>query len=160
MISRWIDNVPLQAPNDRVGSTSWNATPSDRLPIIVCGYGAETVDPLKQHLDGDAVRELSPNGEIMRYNLQTEKGNSGSPVFYLFGYEDDERRMSVQDYSLVGAHSASHDAQYNQACALTSAKIEWIVAAAWCPWRRRWRAPRAYAPPVGRSTPRHRPSQR
>ena len=99
---------------------------SQPSPIIVCGYGAETVDPLKQHLDGDAVRELSPNGEIMRYNLQTEKGNSGSPVFYLFGYEDDERRMSVQDYSLVGAHSASHDAQYNQACALTSAKIEWI----------------------------------
>jgi N-acetyl-anhydromuramyl-L-alanine amidase AmpD/V8-like Glu-specific endopeptidase len=99
---------------------------SQPSPIIVCGYGAETVDPLKQHLDGDAVRELSPSGEIMRYNLQTEKGNSGSPVFYLFGYEDHERRMSVQDYSLVAVHSASHDVQYNQACALSSSKIEWI----------------------------------
>ncbi|MFM0631241.1 N-acetylmuramoyl-L-alanine amidase [Paraburkholderia xenovorans] len=94
--------------------------------VIVCGYGAETVDPFVQHLDGDAVRELSANGEVMRYNLQTEKGNSGSPVFQLWGYEDEARQMSVQDIRLVAVHSASYDATVNQACRLTANKIAWI----------------------------------
>lgn len=99
---------------------------SQASPIIVCGYGAETVDPFKQHLDGDHIREVSSNGHVIRYNLQTEKGNSGSPVFYVDVYEDDVRRQSVQEWKLVGVHSAGHDNIVNQACALTQAKINWI----------------------------------
>ena len=99
---------------------------SQASPIIVCGYGAETVDPFKQHLDGDHVRELSSNGEIIRYNLQTERGNSGSPVFYVHGHEDEQARQSTMDWMLVGVHVAGHDNVVNQACALTEAKIAWI----------------------------------
>jgi hypothetical protein len=49
-----IDNVPLEAPNGQ-----WfrflNATPSDRMPIVVCGYAKRsvTVPQLTQAIDGD-----------------------------------------------------------------------------------------------------------
>jgi hypothetical protein len=60
-----IDGVPLAAPNSR-----WfgflNATPSDRLPIVVCGYSAasnavpeltQAIDRDKQHLHGGYAPE-------------------------------------------------------------------------------------------------------
>jgi V8-like Glu-specific endopeptidase len=98
-------------------------------PVIVCGYAAETVDQDKQHLDGDAVVGLSDNMERLQYNIQTEPGNSGSPVFYVWGYEDDERQMSVQDIRIIAVHISAYDNQLNQACRLTDEKIAWIWSA-------------------------------
>jgi V8-like Glu-specific endopeptidase len=94
--------------------------------IIVCGYAAATVDQDKQHLDGDAITGLSSNGERAQYNIQTEPGNSGSPVFYVWGYEDTQRQMSVQDIRIVGVHISGYSNTLNQACRLTQQKIAWI----------------------------------
>lgn len=99
---------------------------SQPSPIIVCGYAAGTVDPFKQHLDGDMIRDLSTNMHVLRYNLQTEGGTSGSPVFYVDVYDDAERQQCVQEWKLVGVHSDRHDGVLNQGCALTPAKIDWI----------------------------------
>ncbi|HEY5712486.1 MAG TPA: trypsin-like peptidase domain-containing protein [Allosphingosinicella sp.] len=99
---------------------------SQPSPIIVCGYAAGSVDPTRQHLDGDMIRELSPNMHVLRYNLQTEGGTSGSPVFYVDVYDDAERQQCVQEWKLVGVHSDRHDGVLNQGCALTPAKIDWI----------------------------------
>ena len=99
---------------------------SQPSPIIVCGYAAASVDPTRQHLDGDMIRELSPNMHTLRYNLQTEGGTSGSAVFYVDVYDDEERQQCVQEWKLVGVHTAAYDGTVNQGCALTPSKIAWI----------------------------------
>jgi V8-like Glu-specific endopeptidase/N-acetyl-anhydromuramyl-L-alanine amidase AmpD len=101
---------------------------SPAAPIVVCGYAAEGVDPTVQHLDADRVRELSETGEVMRYNLQTTGGTSGSPVFYMHGYEDEQRQMSIGDLRVVAVHVASASSTLNQACRLTRSKIAWLLA--------------------------------
>ena len=95
-------------------------------PIIVCGYAAQGVDPLKQHLDADWVRELGDNAEVMLYNLQTTGGTSGAPVFYVTGYEDEARQQSVSDIRVIGVHVSSGHDNLNEGCRLTAAKIAWI----------------------------------
>jgi V8-like Glu-specific endopeptidase len=95
-------------------------------PIIVCGYAADTVSPDKQHLDGDEIRMLNDSGETVLYNLQTEPGNSGSPVYYVAAREDDERQQSVLETRVVGVHLSSDSKVFNQGCRLTAAKIAWI----------------------------------
>lgn len=97
--------------------------------VIVCGYSADTVSPTLQHLDGDHIRWISNDDEVYGYNLQTEAGASGSPVFYLWGYEDPDRQMSVQTIPIVGVHVArptSGEPTLNRACRLTEAKVTWI----------------------------------
>lgn len=98
-------------------------------PIIVCGYGShpsEGVDPNKQHLDGDAIRLLNDSGETVLYNLQTEGGNSGSPVYYVTVREDEERQQSVLETRVIGVHVSSDSKILNQGCRLTADKIAWI----------------------------------
>jgi V8-like Glu-specific endopeptidase len=95
-------------------------------PIIVCGYAAEAVNPDKQHLDGDEIRQLNDSRETVLYNLQTAPGNSGSPVFYVTVREDDERQQSVLETRIVGVHISSDSKTLNQGCRLTEAKIAWI----------------------------------
>ena len=95
-------------------------------PIIVCGYAAESVDRNKQNLDGDTVRDVSQNLELIRYNLQTEQGSSGSPVFYITGVEDEQQRMSVPVFPIIGVHTSPYDDQLNEGCRLSEAKINWI----------------------------------
>jgi V8-like Glu-specific endopeptidase len=105
--------------------------------IIVCGYAAETVSEDRQHLDGDAIRKLSDNMECFEYNLQTEGGSSGSPVFYLWGREDEELKMSVLETRIVGVHTSigwdeerqTFSRTLNEGCRLTQAKIDWIYSA-------------------------------
>ncbi|HEY3058157.1 MAG TPA: N-acetylmuramoyl-L-alanine amidase, partial [Chloroflexota bacterium] len=97
---------------------------SQPAPIVVCGYAAVTVDENKQHLDGDMIRRVEDN--TFEYNLQTEPGNSGSPVYYVWAREDDVRRQSVLESHLVGVHVAGFDERLNRACRLTDDKIRWI----------------------------------
>jgi V8-like Glu-specific endopeptidase len=97
---------------------------SQPSPIIVCGYAARNVDRDKQHLDADMIRTVED--ETFEYNLQTEPGNSGSPVFYVTDYEDDTRRVSVMDIRIVGVHVSSFDPALNRGCRLTADKIRWI----------------------------------
>ena len=120
--------VTNAAPGGQFFDILEELTQSKPSPIIVCGYAARTVDRDKQHLDADMIRTVE--NETFEYNLQTEPGNSGSPVFYLWGYEDEQRRMSVQDIRIVGVHVAGFDASLNRGCRLTEAKIHWIHDAA------------------------------
>jgi V8-like Glu-specific endopeptidase len=124
--------VDTPPPNNQAFDNLEELLQSRPSPILVCGYGgwSADVDPDRQHIDGDMVREVTDNR--LRYNLQTEPGNSGSPVFYYWGYEDESRQMSVQDIRLVGVHTSSAGASLNECCRLTQDKITWINSAA-CP---------------------------
>jgi hypothetical protein len=97
-------------------------------PIVVCGYAADTVDENKQHMDADAIREVSDN--TFHYNLQTQGGTSGSPVFYVWTEEDEVQRASVMRSILVGVHISAYDEVVNQGCRLTEEKIRWIWSVA------------------------------
>jgi V8-like Glu-specific endopeptidase len=117
----------------RVGTPPPNGAAFDQLeellqslpsPIIVCGYAADTVNQDKQHLDGDTIREVKDN--TFQNNLQTEPGNSGSPVFYVWGREDEETQTSVLETRLVGVHVSGFSKTLNQGCRLTEDKIKWI----------------------------------
>jgi V8-like Glu-specific endopeptidase/N-acetyl-anhydromuramyl-L-alanine amidase AmpD len=101
--------------------------------IIVCGYSAQsdkdpqlsnTIDPNKQHLDGDFIRTV--NDETFQYNLQTLHGASGAAVYYLWAREDDVRLQSVLETHLVGVHVSGFSDTLNQGCRLTDAKVAWI----------------------------------
>jgi len=124
-----IDNVPLAAPNGQ-----WfgflNATPSDRMPIVVCGYAKRSVtipeltaaiDGDKQHLHGGYAASQS-NLEVIEYPILTLKGNSGSPVYHL-----DSSSGTLQ--ALVCAvHVTGEPAAQglNRGCFITPNKIDWI----------------------------------
>jgi len=101
--------------------------------IIVCGYSAQsdkdpaltaTIDPNKQHLDGDEIRTVQD--ETFTYNLQTLHGASGAPVYYVWAREDDVRQQSVLETRLVGVHVSPFSGTLNRGCRLTDAKIAWI----------------------------------
>lgn len=124
-----IDNVPLAAPHGQ-----WfrflNATPSDRLPIVVCGYASTSVavpqltqliDADKQHLHGGYATSQS-DPEVIEYPLLTLKGNSGSPVYHL-------RESGGTLQALVCAvHVTGQPAAagLNRGCFITPNKIDWI----------------------------------
>jgi V8-like Glu-specific endopeptidase len=97
-------------------------------PIIVCGYAAATVDKNKQHLDGDDIRLLNDSGEVFMYNLQTEGGTSGSPVYYVVARDDEARQQSVLETHLIGVHVDFVPGSniLNEGCRLTADKIAWI----------------------------------
>jgi V8-like Glu-specific endopeptidase/uncharacterized protein YycO len=123
-------DVPNSAPNDLYFTVLEALSESRESPIIVCGYLHGGVNGEIQHLDGDAIREISENGEIYYYNLQTEPRASGSPVYQVWGYEDPEQQMSVSEIHIVGVHVGGEDSpdhpDMNRACRLTESKIAWI----------------------------------
>jgi V8-like Glu-specific endopeptidase len=99
-------------------------------PIMVCGYAGKTQNFNKQHVDGDTVRTVADN--TLEYNLQTEPGTSGAPVYYLWTREDEERQQSVLETRVIGVHvdrSTTAPGTLNQACRLTADKIRWIQGA-------------------------------
>jgi V8-like Glu-specific endopeptidase len=124
-----IDNVPLAAPNG-----GWfrflNATPSDRLPIVVCGYSAQSdavpeltdaIDGEKQHLHGGyAASQTTP--EVIEYPILTLKGASGSPVYHL-GSNGGAPQALVCAVHVTGEPAALG---LNRGCFITPGKIDWI----------------------------------
>jgi V8-like Glu-specific endopeptidase len=124
-----IDGVPLAAPNGQ-----WfgflNATPSDRMPIVVCGYAKQsvTIPELTQAIDGD-VQHLhggyasNDSGlETLDYALLTLKGNSGSPVYHL------SDRGAGLEALVCAVHVTGEPAArgLNRGCFITPTKIDWI----------------------------------
>ena len=124
-----IDNVPLAAPNGQ-----WfrflNATPSDRLPIVVCGYSAQSdavpaltdaIDGEKQHLHGGYAAEQS-TPEVIEYPILTLHGASGSPVYHV----DDSG--SAPQALVCAVHVTGEPAAQglNRGCFITPTKIDWI----------------------------------
>ena len=69
------------------------------------------------------MRSLGPDGETLQYNLQTEGGTSGSPVYYLWGREDEAMQASVVETRIVGVHVSGFSGTLNQGCRLTQRKI-------------------------------------
>jgi V8-like Glu-specific endopeptidase len=118
----------IPAPNGGAFTNLEELLECQESPIIVCGYAADTVSENKQHLDGDAIRMLSDSGETFLYNLQTEPGNSGSPVYYVTERDDEERQQCVIETRLIGVHIASVTGSniFNRGCRLTADKIAWI----------------------------------
>ena len=124
-----IDNVPLAAPDGQ-----WfrflNATPSERMPIVVCGYAkasiavpelTQAIDGDKQHLHGGrAARQSTP--EVIEYPILTLKGNSGSPVYHL----DDSSGALEAAVCAVHVTGEPAAAGLNRGCFITPAKIDWI----------------------------------
>lgn len=124
-----IDSVPIAAPGGR-----WfgflNQTPSDRLPIVVCGYSAQSdavpeltqaIDGDMQHLHGGYVAQQS-NLEVMEYPILTLHGASGSPVYHIRGSGAELRAL------VCGVHVSGEPAAHglNRACFITPDKINWI----------------------------------
>lgn len=101
-----------------------NYSPAPETPIAVCGYGGEDVDSDRQHLDIDRVRAVSDDLETFDYNLQTRKGNSGSPVFAHF---TDTASEPPQAIPVMGVHVAGHGATLNRGVLLTPDKIDWAL---------------------------------
>ena len=107
-------------------------TQSQPSPIIVCGYAAEDVDADRQHMDGDQI--VTVEDDRFEYDIQTTGGSSGSPVFYLYTYDDDQRQQCVTEYHVVGVHThlgidpatGAKSDTVNGGCRLTQAKIQWI----------------------------------
>lgn len=120
--------VTTPPPNGFYFDALEDLTQSIQEPIVVCGYAAQMGDDNKQNLDGDTVRGVSDNLERIQYNLQTEPGNSGSPVFYATGAEDHGQQMSVPIFPIIGVHVSAYNESLNQACRLSTAKINWIRA--------------------------------
>ena len=124
-----IDNVPLAAPNGAYFSFA-RVTPSERMPIVVCGYSAGSravpeltaaIDGDKQHLHGGYAREQS-NLEILDYDILTLRGASGSPVYHLAH----ERSGLVAEIVAVHVSGEPADQGLNRGCFITPDKIDWI----------------------------------
>jgi len=126
--------VDTPPPHGQYFETLEELLESRDSPIIVCGYAAESVSYNKQHLDGDHIRTPGDSFQTFQYNLQTEGGNSGSPVFYVWGHEDEQRQMSVMEIRVVGVHTSialdpgtnRYSDTLNEGCRLTAEKIQWI----------------------------------
>ncbi len=124
-----IDNVSLAAPNDQFFNFL-HATPSDQLPVVVCGYSARSwvvpeldkiIDSDKQHLHGGYVHGQS-NPEVFEYPILTLRGASGSPVYHL-----SSERGQIEAL-IIGVHVSGKPAAsgLNRGCFITPDKIDWI----------------------------------
>ena len=124
-----IDNVPIAAPNGQ-----WfrflNATPSDRMPIVVCGYSGasdavpaltQAIDGDKQHLHGGFARSMS-NPEVIEYPILTLHGASGAPVYHLDSGSGQLQAL-ICAVHVTGAPAAQG---LNRGCFITPTKIDWI----------------------------------
>lgn len=124
-----IDNVPVDAPNGQ-----WfeflNATPSDRMPLVVCGYSRKSdvvpaltalMDGNKQHLHGGYAQRM-PTPDTIDYPILTLHRASGSPV-YTLSDDGSGLRALVCAVHVSGAPAADG---LNRGCFITPTKIDWI----------------------------------
>ncbi len=125
-----LDNVPVAAPNN-----AWfrflNATPSDQLPIVVCGYSTasnavpaltQAIDGNKQHLHGGYATSQN-DWDTIDYAILTLKGASGSPVYHLQQGANGRLEALVTAVHVTG-EPAAHG--LNRGCFITPAKLDWI----------------------------------
>ncbi|GAB2507530.1 N-acetylmuramoyl-L-alanine amidase [Lysobacter humi (ex Lee et al. 2017)] len=124
-----IDNVPIAAPGG-----AWfrflQATPSAHMPLVVCGYSAQSravpdltaaIDGYKQHLHGGYAREMHTH-ETIDYPILSLAGASGSPVYTLRDDGD-----GLQAYVCAIHVSGQRAAQgVNTGCFITPRKIDYI----------------------------------
>lgn len=102
-----------------------NYSPAADEPIAVCGYSSSDVDGARQHLDIDKVRQLSGNGEMVDYNLQTRPGASGSPIFAHYGSHSDGSAAPAS-IPVMGVHTKPAGSTLNKGVLLNPDKIDWI----------------------------------
>ncbi|QSX77003.1 N-acetylmuramoyl-L-alanine amidase [Lysobacter solisilvae] len=124
-----IDNVPIAAPGGACFEFL-NASPSDRLPIVVCGYSAASrtvpeldyiIDGDKQHLHGGYVSS-APTADTIDYPILSLMGASGSPVYTL------SRASGTLKAMICAVHVSGEPAAQglNRGCFITPTKIDWI----------------------------------
>jgi len=123
-----IDNFPIPAPGGK-----WfeflQQTPSDRMPIVVCGYSGQSrtvpqltgvINGSKQHLHGSFARQMT-DPDLIDYSIQTLAGASGSPVYHLDDSSGEVRALICAVHvTTVGS------GDLNRGCFITPAKIDWI----------------------------------
>lgn len=124
-----IENVPLEAPNG-----AWfgflQATPSDQMPLVVCGYSRKSdvvpaltalMDGDKQHLHGGYARSMSTT-DLIEYPILTLHRASGSPVYHL------DRSSGQLEAKVCAVHISGAPAAQglNRGCFLTPEKLAWI----------------------------------
>lgn len=125
-----IDDVPLAAPDGR-----WfgflNATPSERMPLVVCGYSRRSrvvpelsalMDGDKQHLHGGYAQGQS-TPEVIEYPILTLSRASGSPVYHLRSGEGGQLEALVAAVHVSGEPAAQG---LNRGCFITPDKLRWI----------------------------------
>jgi V8-like Glu-specific endopeptidase len=125
-----IENVAIAAPNG-----AWfaflNATPGDRMPLVVCGYSSRSeavpeltaaIDGFKQHLHGGYAQRMH-TPETIDYPILTLKRASGSPVYTL---RDDGNGVQalICAVHVSGVRAETHG--LNTGCFITPQKIDWI----------------------------------
>jgi len=124
-----IDNVAIAAPNGRYFGFL-NATPSDQMPLVVCGYSSRSeavpeltaaMDGFKQHLHGGYARQMA-TPETIDYPILTLKRASGSPVYTL---RDTGNGLEAL-ICAVHVSGVRADEGVNTGCFLTPAKLDWI----------------------------------
>ncbi len=124
-----IDNVSIEAPNGQ-----WfeflNATPSDRMPLVVCGYSRKSdvlpaltalMDGNKQHLHGGYAQRMT-TPETIDYPILTLHRASGSPVYTL---RDDGSGLRALVCAVHVSGAPASDG-LNRGCFITPNKIDWI----------------------------------
>ena len=124
-----IENVAIAAPNGRYFGFL-NATPSDQMPLVVCGYSSRSeavpeltaaMDGFKQHLHGGYARQMVTH-ETIDYPILTLKRASGSPVYTLRDSGNGlEALICAVHVSGVRANQG-----VNTGCFITPAKLDWI----------------------------------
>ncbi len=125
-----IDNVPIAAPNGQYFEFL-NATPSDQMQLVVCGYSGASdavpeltnaIDGDKQHLHGGRGAQQPDNLEVIDYPLLTLHGASGSPVYQVTG-DGGALKAKVCAVHVTGQPAAQG---MNRGCFLTPNKLDWI----------------------------------
>ena len=124
-----IDNVSLPAPNGDFFNFL-HATPSDQMPIVVCGYsaGSRTVPALNEIIDGDmqhlhgGYAQSQSNLEVIEYPILTLMGASGSPVYHLSSASGRLEAL-IAAVHVTGEPAANG---LNRGCFITPSKIDWI----------------------------------
>ncbi|KAF1722806.1 trypsin-like peptidase domain-containing protein [Pseudoxanthomonas wuyuanensis] len=125
-----IENVPIAAPGNAWFSFL-NATPSDQMPLVVCGYSSRSeavpsltaaIDGFKQHLHGGYARKMETQDTI-DYPILTLKRASGSPVYTL---RDDGNGLQALICAVHVSGVRADTQGLNTGCFITPGKIDWI----------------------------------
>lgn len=125
-----IDNVPIAAPGGAYFQFL-HATPSNHMPLVVCGYSAQSrrvpdltaaIDGYKQHLHGGYARDMHTH-ETIDYPILSLAGASGSPVYTL---RDDGSGLQAHVCAVHVSGTRATSDGVNTGCFITPAKIDFI----------------------------------
>ena len=123
-----IDNVPIAAPNGKYFGFL-NATPSDRMPIVVCGYSAQSDrDP---RADGGHRRREAAPARRLRGRAERPRGHRipdphAARRERLAGVPPERQQRALRRWSPPSTYRRAGRQWPNRGCFITPDKIDWI----------------------------------